>query len=288
MLFKQKMLTVRLLFLCFSVVMSVVNNFVHANELTPHSAPKIVVSIEPLYEIVATLSHGIVKPQVIYLNFNDRNKSLLPWQKEMVNSADIIIRVGRGLEPLLDDYLKQQGKALENKTITLSQYIPLLDKEKLDKRNGKINVLATDRQENSDLRFWMDPRLLKMLAIYIAPRLVFMDPAHQEEYLDNEIILKDQLKKIEKKMLSLFNQLSIEQKVLFAQFNPYLKNRYMSFSETKNMVSNHQPEVTACIQNRSFDMIPLNLEYTEKALYSMLHTLEQCTKTKMTANARLN
>ena len=275
MLSKQKMLNVVIFFFCFFIV----NNVLSSDEFNKKKrTPKIVVSVEPLYEIVSTLSHGIVKPQVIYLNYNDRREPLSVWQKEQINSADIIIRAGRGFEPLLDDYLKQQGDRLENKTITLSYYIPLLDKE-----NGYDHVLATDRQEKSDLRFWMDPRLVKMLAIYIAPRLVVMDPEHQEEYLENEIVLKDQLKKIEKKMLKLFKQLSAEQKMLFAQFNPYLKNRYLSFSEIKAMSHfiKFQPEVVACIQGRSFDGIPLNLEYTEKALYALLHTLEQCSKTKV-------
>ena len=283
---KQKMIHFFILFFCFfSIVGGAFSNdtqnyqpLINQNTLP---APRIIVSVEPLYEIVAALSHGIVKPQVIYLNYNDRYNSLSDWQKKQINSADIIIRAGRGFEPVLDDYLKQQGQTLENKTITLSQYIPLLDKE-----NGQEHVLATNRQEKSDLRFWMDPRLVKMLAIYIAPRLVVMDPDHQEEYLDNEVVLKDQLKKIEKKMLMLFKQLSQEQKTLFAQFNPYLKNRYLSFSEIKS-ISSHmtsQPDVIACIQGHSFDGIPLNLEYTEKALYSLLHTLEQCSKTKVSVN----
>ena len=288
MLFKQIMLNFLLFFICSVIVMddalakqeNSLKQGINNKIATPlKSQPNIVVSVEPLYEIVSTLSHGIVQPQVIYLNYNDRHKALSIRQKELLNSADIIIRAGRGFEPLLDDYLKQQGKILENKTITLSRYIPLLDKE-----NSPGNVPGTNRQEKSDLRFWMDPRLVKMLAIYIAPRLVAMDPEHQEEYLDNEIVLKEQLKKIENKMLLLFKQLSMEQKALFAQFNPYLKNRYMSFSETRHMTvrQNNHPAVVSCIRNRSFDVIPLNLEYTEKALYSLLHTLEQCFKSKMT------
>ncbi len=43
-----------------------------------------------------------------------------------------------------------------------------------------------------------------------------MDPDHLEEYLDNEVLVKDQLQKVEQKMLTLFRQLSLEQKVLIA------------------------------------------------------------------------
>ena len=38
--------------------------------------PNIVVSIEPLYEMVSTLSHGVVKPEVIYFNFSDIKQPL--------------------------------------------------------------------------------------------------------------------------------------------------------------------------------------------------------------------
>jgi ABC-type Zn uptake system ZnuABC Zn-binding protein ZnuA len=240
--------------------------------------PKILVSVEPLYEIVATLSHRISKPDVLYTHFNERQQVLSKRQKSLLNNADIIIRVGKGFEPLLDEYITQQGRVLENKIITLSNYIPLLDK-----LGVSSEVLSVNRQEKSDLRFWMDPRLVKLLAVYIAPRLVVMDPEHQEMYLDNEIVLKEQLKKVEKKILRLFKQLSMEQKILFAQFNPYLKNRYMSFSEIQQLPIHKQANIESCVNNHSFDVIPLNLEYTEKSLYALLHTLELCSKSKMTA-----
>ncbi len=96
------------------------------------------------------------------------------------------------------------------------------------------------------------------------------------DYLDNEVLVKDQLQKVEQKMLTLFRQLSLEQKVLIAQFNPYLKNRYMSFAEIKTVDAARfdRPGMRECIDQHSFDSIPLNLEYTEKALYGMVHTLE--------------
>ncbi len=234
--------------------------------------PNIVVSIEPLYEIVASIAHQVVRPDVVYLNMSDIQKPLTEQQKAMLEKADVIIRVGQGFEPALDEYIHSRGKALEYKTITLSLYIPLLDKEQLQEG------IYIDRQHRSDLRFWMDPRLVKMLVIYIAPKLVAMDPDHLEAYLDNEVLVKDQLKKVEQKMLTLFRQLSLEQKVLIARFNPYLKNRYMSFAEIKKVDAARfeNPGLRECIEQHSFDHIPLNLEYTEKALYGMVHTLEEC------------
>ena len=239
--------------------------------------PNIVVSIEPLYEIVASIAHQVVRPEVLYLNMSDIQKPLTEQQKIMLDKADVIIRVGQGFEPALDKYIHTRGRVLENKTITLSLYIPLLDKEQLEEG------IYIDRQHRSDLRFWMDPRLVKMLVIYIASKLVAMDPDHLEEYLDNEVLVKDQLKKVEQKMLTLFRQLSMEQKVLIARFNPYLKNRYMSFAEI-NMVDAarfDRPGMRECIDRHSFDSIPLNLEYTEKALYGMVHTLEDCAQSHL-------
>ena len=239
--------------------------------------PNIVVSIEPLYEIVASIAHQVIRPEVVYLNMSDIQKPLTEQQKIMLDKADVIIRVGQGFEPALDEYIHARGRVLENKTITLSLYIPLLDKEQLEEG------IYIDRQHRSDLRFWMDPRLVKMLVIYIAPKLVAMDPDHLEEYLDNEVLVKDQLKKVEQKMLTLFRQLSLEQKVLIAQFNPYLKNRYMSFAEIKTVDAARfdRPGMRECIDQHSFDSIPLNLEYTEKALYGMVHTLEDCAQSHL-------
>lgn len=249
------------------------------NQLAPLiTRPNIIVSIEPLYEVVSSLSHGVVKPEVIYLNFSDIKQPLSAWQQAKLLSADIIVRVGKGFEPQLDDFLSQQGKPIQNKTITLSSYIPLLEKEGI--RAEDENIIFTDRQVYSDLRFWMDPRLVKMLTDYIAPQLVVMDPVHYEEYLDNEIVLKAQLKKVEDKMMTLFRQLSLEQKILLGQLNPYLKNRYLSFAEIQHMqdIKKVKPGVLSCLKNQSYAAIPLNLEYTEKTLNSLLHTIEQCSK----------
>lgn len=240
--------------------------------------PNIVVSIEPLYEIVSSLSYGVVKPEVVYMNLSDILLPLSNWQQEKLLSADIIIRVGKGFEPLLDDFLSQQGKPLQNKTITLSNYIPLLEKESLHDSGQSINF--TDRQVVSDLRFWMDPRLVRMLTNYIAPTLATMDPTHLEEYLDNEIVLRSQLQKVENKMKSLFRQLSLEQKLLLGQLNPYLKNRYLSFADINHVktIKTVHPNVLSCIKNQSYATIPLNLEYTEKTLNTLLYTIEKCEK----------
>jgi len=244
--------------------------------------PKIVVSIKPLYEIVSSLSHNIAKPEVIYLHINETQMALSDIQRNKIQQADIIIRLGRGYEPVLDKFLEQQGSILKNKTITLSNYIPLLDKTNLQTNNDN-NIIFTDRQAYSDMRFWMDPRLVKILVGFITPRLVFMDPIHQEEYLDNEIIVKSQLKKVEKKVLGIFNQLSLEQKLLMAQFNPYLKNRYTSFAELNgiDIHNNINKSSALCMEKYSFDTIPLNLYDTENAIYTFLNNLQLCTKSNM-------
>ncbi len=115
---------------------------------------------------------------------SDIQKPLTEQQKIMLDKADVIIRVGQGFEPPLDEYIHAKGRVLENKTITLSLYIPLLDKEQLEEG------VYIDRQHRSDLRFWMEPRLVKMLVIYIAPKLVAMDSDHLEEYLTMKCWLK--------------------------------------------------------------------------------------------------
>jgi len=275
-LYKKIILLIAAFMLGFSAV--------HAQQHTvSQTHPNIVVSIEPLYELVSSLSHGVVSPEVIYMNFSDIKQPLTDWQKDKLLSADIIIRVGKGFEPQLDTFLSRQDKPLQNKIITLSNYIPVLDKQKLDKETNQLDnqaVIYTDRQAHSDLRFWMDPRLLKMLTDFIAPRLVMMDPEHYEEYLDNEVILRAQLKKVENKMVSLFKQLSLEQKLILGQLNPYLKNRYLSFAEINRMENTRtlQAGVLSCLKNQSYATIPLNLEYTEKALNSLLYIIENCSR----------
>jgi len=77
MFFTQTKLNVLVLLLATLISNNVCSTSPQVND---NSLPIILVSVEPLYEIVSSLSHGIVKPRVIYLNFHDRHKPLSPWR----------------------------------------------------------------------------------------------------------------------------------------------------------------------------------------------------------------
>ncbi len=199
--------------------------------------PSVIVSISPLYEIVTALMKGVAEPQVLISN-GKIDKQLNSTQIKQLLSADMLIRVGDGMESQLGESLHEDLPLVINYTITLSNYMPLLVKSELSSETGKLFI--NDRQKNYDLRFWMDPKLLSMSVRYITPQLVRMDPEHQEQYLDNEIVLLKQIKEFSKLTAQTIEQMSDTDKILIAQVNPYLAHRYI---QNESII--HQAKLTA-------------------------------------------
>lgn len=218
--------------------------------------PVVVVSIEPLYEVVTALMKGVAEPQIL-INNGKIDKQLTHPQIKQLLAADMLIRVGDGMESQLGESLKEELPLVNGYTITLSNYMPLLVKSELTLDTGKF--FSSDRQKNYDLRFWMDPKLLSMSVRYIAPQLVRMDPEHQEQYLDNEIVLLKQIKEFSKLTADAIQQMSDTDKMLVAQANPYLAHRYIQDKSIVNRAKLANLSSTVCNKKEALALASFSL-----------------------------
>lgn len=190
------------------------------------ATPKVVVTVEPLYEIVEGLMAGIDKPLVL-LNKKQLQQTLSNDQVKQLLAADLIIRVGDGLEPQLGKSLKNELKILSNYTLTLSNYMPLLKQHRVVSSALDAGKMMVDRQKDHDMRFWMDPKLLKMATRYITPQLVRMDPDHQDQYLENELVVLEKIRMSAQQAQLTIKQMSEQEKRQLAQINPYFAHRFI-------------------------------------------------------------
>ena len=157
--------------------------------------PRVVVSLSPMHSLVSALMQGVAKPILLFDRAMQDGAELDPFQKAQVITAYMLIWTGPGLETSLASTV-EQIPLLQNKLFTLSNYIPLLPHEAYAGDRA-------DRQSAYDLTFWNDPRLAIMAVRMITLRLVRLDPAHQEVYLDNEITLIKRLKGLEKEVAAI-------------------------------------------------------------------------------------
>jgi|GEM_PF-3386462 len=245
--------------------------------LNVSAKPVVVVSVEPLYDIVAGLMKGVNEPFVL-LKKNQLKQQLSKKQVKQLLMADMIIRVGDGLESTLGESLKQELNLLSSYTLTLSKYMPLLRKSSLPE---SVETRLSERQQQHDLRFWMDPKLLAMATRYITPQLVRMDPEHQEQYLENELQVLEQIKHFAQKTARAINGLSVIEQHHLAELNPYIAHRYINQKQMPGNVAQSNSSLKKklhCIQASREDFIKLSINSNDivQNLKVMLEDKQRC------------
>jgi len=237
------------------------------------ATPRIVVSIPSLHSLASALMEGVAEPQLLLSQDINYSGEMDPFQKSRLITADIVIWVGPGLEAPIVQALDQLPN-LDNKMLTLSDYVPLIP-------HTNPEGAATSRQVSRDLKFWSDPRLVIMAIRMITPRLVRLDPKHQELYLDNEIALIKKLKILEQEITTLLVPYTIQWGNTMAGVDRYFSHRFIATTDAGTIRSDRLRKVsmnnsTTCVpekksgenivSSRSYHFE--NLRLTAKSVYS--------------------
>jgi ABC-type Zn uptake system ZnuABC Zn-binding protein ZnuA len=97
--------------------------------------------------------------------------------------------------------------------------VPLLPRKSADPLGN--------RDETRDAAFWGDPRLARAAVHYLTPKLVLLDPDHQELYLDNEIALLEKLRGLEQEITQELTPVHGLPSDLLASMDPYFGHRFL-------------------------------------------------------------
>ena len=164
------------------------------------AAPKVVVSIAPLHSLVSGVMEGVAEPVLLQGSSSTNKSPYSDTQKLQLITADMVVLAGTGFERELAHTVMEEMPALQDKTLVLSNHVPLLSKRGVD-LNGVENPM--DRQAHRDLSFWMDPKLAVMAVRRIALKLSLYDPDNVEAYLDNEIKVVNRIKAMKRELAEL-------------------------------------------------------------------------------------
>lgn len=187
---------------------------------TTFAGPKVVVGNAPVHSLVSALMEGVGTPKLLTDTDTPSRIELNPFQIAELMTADMVVWAGAGYESSVDEAVKKIPH-IENKLLTLSNYVPLLPREGYDPS-------SSDRQENRDLRFWSDPKLAVMAVRLITPKLVRLDPDNTERYLDNEIALLVKIKSLGKQVAQFLEPYTFTTAVNLNAVDPYFKNRFLA------------------------------------------------------------
>lgn len=131
--------------------------------LSVQAAPRVVVSIAPLYEITASIMSGVAVPDLIVKRqASTHHFAFRPSHMRLMQQADLVIWIDRHFESgfsRLAEILPRSAQPLE-----------LLPALALDYRDGHI---------------WYSPRLIRQITELIVKALSQVDPANQVSYRKN-------------------------------------------------------------------------------------------------------
>ncbi len=141
----------------------------------------IVTSIKPIQSLVANLTSGVSKPQLLIKGAQSPHTfTLRPSDGRMLQKAHLVIWVGEAMETGLHDKLPILAKD--------AQIIALLEEQDKE-HSGSDN----HHQHHQDPHIWLSPLLVAEKVPTILQALVGLDPDHADQYQKNAAELLQRL-----------------------------------------------------------------------------------------------
>ena len=203
--------------------------------LSAEAAPKVVVSIVPIHSLVAGVMDGIAEPQLLIpVGASPHTYALKPSDARMLQSANLVVWVGEGLE----NYLEKPLKSLAGKSAIMElmdiEGLTLLktrtggafeehkddghaghahDKKTAAKKTAKKGANHDHGHDGTDMHLWLDPDNARLIATRVAAELGKIDPPNAAAYDANAQKLADRIASLDK---------SIKTRLASVQDRPYI------------------------------------------------------------------
>lgn len=165
--------------------------------MTPpaQAAPKVVVSVAPVHSLVAAVMSGVGEPKLLVpANASPHAFSLRPSDARALAKADIVFRVGAGLETFLDKPLR----ALAAGTVVTFSGMPGITAQHIaiDGAENRRHRDAGDRAR--DPHIWLSVANARRIAEIAAQTLSDRDSDNAATYRQNSAGLTDRLDSLER------------------------------------------------------------------------------------------
>src|SRR5690606_9251333 len=161
-------------------------------------APSVVASIAPVHSLVAAVMRGVGEPRLLVPGGSSPHAyALRPSDARAIQSADLVVWIGPGLETFLERSmasLATGGEVLRLVDTPGLRLLPLRDANA--GRDGDAHGHAHPHDHGpgygadgagtgSDMHLWLDPENAWLMAGRIGQALAAMDPANAGAYRDN-------------------------------------------------------------------------------------------------------
>jgi zinc transport system substrate-binding protein len=138
----------------------------------------VLTTVKPIQMLTYELVNGVGSTEVLLENnASPHDYALRPSDLKKINSADVIVWFGEGLEPFMSKIMDQQN---QEKIITVSQLndVPLRHFDETHHDDGH-------NHGNEDPHFWLGSSAAKAVARHISQKLSAIDSRHAEQYQAN-------------------------------------------------------------------------------------------------------
>lgn len=216
-----------------------------AAPLASEAAPRVVVSIKPLYALVTRVMQGLGAPELLVGGGASLHTySLKPSQAAALQDADLVVWVGPGLESFLTAPLASlANKAQVVEAMELPGILLLKPREggtweahHHDAAESEAGAddgdesAATEAQEHEegeiDGHLFLDPANASVIAAAVAQRLATLDPANAAAYAANAAALDTDLQALDEALRRTLAPLAERPFVVFHDAYQYFERRY--------------------------------------------------------------
>lgn len=151
----------------------------------------IVVSIKPLYSLVAHLSEGIEQPVLLMKQAQSpHHYNMRPSERRLLSEARMIIWTGAQLEPHLHKVIKQRESAKQPGVVVSAmqaknlKLLKLRNKHSHDEDNHSSET-GTHTHQLVDPHIWLSTDNAAAISTHIAEQLIINNPEHNETFKNN-------------------------------------------------------------------------------------------------------
>ena len=220
----------------------------------------IVVTIKPLYSLVAQLSEGIKKPVLLIKQMpSAHHYNMRPSDRRLLANASMIIWIGPAMESYLDKVIRQQDATIV--TAMQADGLKLLQRRVKNDAEHDSEHSAHDHHGQFDPHIWLSTHNSIAISKHITQQLIMSDPENTARYKKNLQRLINKITRLaDKSKAELKNnrQPFITYHDAFQYFEKEHGLRYVdsiSFNEEAGISLKHLRQINTEIENKQIQCL---------------------------------
>ncbi len=183
--------------ICLVLLLSIFSTDIYAVDTAerPENNPGLIlVSIKPLYSLVAHLTEGVSTPVLLMKQpQSPHHYNMRPSERQLLSDARIIVWLGPQMESYLGKIIQQQKTAVVI-TALHADNLKLLSRRKNHSHDEHNNATAIKPEPHMiDPHVWLSTQNAATISQHIAETLITNDPVHAESYRNNLRLLLDKI-----------------------------------------------------------------------------------------------